>query len=203
MSPQRKELEKQLKIMCQEMGFKKFKYDYQKPINDNFCVNIMFTCASYQIKYHILVAPSIGIISNQIENIFEQCAELTCVKDHDATIQTNLGYLMPQKNYIEWDYSEQSDPNVIFSEMRETIERYGYPFYDRYSDMDNITDAIKSGKFHTTKHRDLLLSIICYLRNDKAMALKYLDSLVKKRMDQRGLEIFEKRFNENFRKLLQ
>lgn len=39
---------------------------------------------------------------------------------------------------MEWDYSEQSDPNVIFGEIQEKIERYAYPFFDRYSNMDNV-----------------------------------------------------------------
>lgn len=204
MSPQRKELEKHLKEMCQGMGFKKMKYKYQKQINDNFCANIMFPCTSYQIKYHILVGCSVGITSIQIQSIFEQCSELVNDKEHGNTILTNLGYITPQNHYMEWDYSEQSDPNVIFGEIQEKIERYAYPFFDRYSNMDNITDAIMSGIFHAPIDRDILLSIIYYLHNDKAMASKHLDRLVKKRQDYRGFNnILEVTFEKNLRKLLQ
>lgn len=125
MSPQRKELEKHLKEMCQGMGFKKMKYKYQKQINDNFCANIMFPCASYQIKYHILVGCSVGITSIQIQSIFEQCSELVNDKEHGNTILTNLGYITPQNHYMEWDYSKQSDPSIFFCEIQKEIERIG------------------------------------------------------------------------------
>ena len=203
MSPQRKELEKHLKEMCQGMGFKKSKYMYYKQVTDEFIATIMFPCASYQVKYHILVACAVGICSNQIWNVFKQCAEINNVK-YDNIIQTNLGYIAPQNHYMEWDYSEQSDPSIFFCEIQKEIERYAYPFFDKYSNMDNLTGLILSGKFHTTTDRDILLSIIYYLHGDKNMALEYLDRLVKKRQNDRGFsDIFEERFNNNFRKLLQ
>lgn len=202
MSPLKKELEKHLKEMCQEMGFKKSQYMYYKQVTDEFIVTIMFPCASYQVKYHILVACAVGICSNQIWNVFKQYAEINNVK-YDNTIQTNLGYIAPQNHYMEWDYSEQSDPSVFFCEIQKEIERYAYPFFDKYSNMDNLTNLILSGKFHTTTDRDILLSIIYYLHGDKNMALEYLDRLVKKRQNDRGFsDIFEERFDKNFRKLL-
>ena len=184
------------------MGFKKSKYMYYKQVTDEFIATIMFPCASYQVKYHILVACAVGICSNQIWNVFKQCAEINNVK-YDNTIQTNLGYIAPQNHYMEWDYSEQSDPSIFFCEIQKEIERYAYPFFDKYSNMDNLTSLILSGKFHTTTDRDILLSIIYYLHGDKNMALEYLDRLVKKRQNDRGFsDIFEERFNSNFRKLL-
>lgn len=175
MSPLRKELEKYLKEMCQEMGFKKAKYTYYRQINDDFIANVMFPCASYQVKHHILVACAVGITSISVENIIRQCAELTYLKEYDSTIQT-------------------------------TIEKYAYPFFDRYSNLDSIERSILNGEFHTITE-DILLAIIAYLREDKVLAQGYLDKFVKKRQDKRGPDnifasILEERFDRNFRELL-
>ena len=204
MSPLRKEMEKHLKEMCQEMGFRKSKYMYYKPINDDFIANIMFPSASYQIKYHILVACGVGVSSIKIARIFEECAELPKAKVHDNVILTNIGYLTPAYKYKEWDYSEKSDPQIIFRDIQEHIERYAYPFYDKYSDIDNLTEAIYEGTFHCTIDRNILLSIIFYLHGDSAMAMNYLDKLVRIRQQSgRGFgSILEERFEQNFRKLL-
>ena len=207
MSPLRKELEKHLKEMCQEMGFKKAKYGYYRQINDDFIANVMFPCASYQVKHHILVACTIGISSILIENIFRQCAEVTGIKEYGNTVQTDIGYIMPQNHYKEWDYSEQTYTSIFFKDIRTTIEKYAYPFFDRYSNLDSIERSILNGAFHTTTDRDILLAIIAYLREDKVLAQGYLDKFIKKRQDKRGSDnifasILEERFDRNFRELL-
>ena len=117
---------------------------------------------------------------------------------------TNIGYLTPTYKYKEWDYSEKSDPQIIFRDIQEHIERYAYPFYDKYSDIDNLAEAIYEGTFHCTIDRNILLSIIFYLHGDSAMAMNYLDKLVRIRQ-QSGRSfgsILEERFEQNFRKLL-
>ena len=204
MSPLRKELEKHLKEMCQGMGFRKSKYMYYKPINDDFIANIMFPSASYQVKYHIFVSCAVGVTSIKIGDIYRQCVELVDSKEYGNTIQTDLGYLTPEYNYKEWDYGGQSDPQIIFSDIQEHIEKYAYPFYDKYSDIDNLTEAIYEGNFHSPIDRNILLSIIFYLHGDKAMAMNYLDKLVRIRQQSgRGFgSILEERFEQNFRKLL-
>ena len=75
MSPLRKELEKHLKEMCQGIGFKKSKYMYHKQINDDFIANIIFSSASYQVKYHIFVSCAVGVTSIKIGDIIiSDCA---------------------------------------------------------------------------------------------------------------------------------
>ena len=204
MSPLRKELEKHLKEMCQGIGFKKSKYMYHKQINDDFIANIIFSSASYQVKYHIFVSCAVGVTSIKIGDIYRQCVELVDNKEYGNAIQTDLGYLTPEYNYKEWDYSAQSDPQIIFRDIQEHIERYAYPFYDKYSDIDNLTEAIYEGTFHCTIDRNILLSIIFYLHGDSAMAMNYLDKLVRIRQQSgRGFgSILEERFEQNFRKLL-
>ena len=207
MSPLRKELEKYLKEMCQEMGFKKAKYTYYRQINDDFIANVMFPCASYQVKHHILVACAVGITSISVENIIRQCAELTYLKEYDSTIQTNIGYIAPQNHYMEWDCSEQTCTSILFKDIQTTIEKYAYPFFNRYSNLGSLERSILNGEFHTTTDRDILLAIIAYLREDKVLAQGYLDKFVKKRQDKRGPDnifasILEERFDRNFRELL-
>lgn len=207
MSPLRKELEKHLKEMCREMGFKKAKFMYYRQINDDYVANVMFPCASYQVKHHILVACTVGISSILIENIFRQCAELTGIKEHGNTIQTDIGYITPQNHYMEWDCSEQTCTSILFKDIQTTIEKYAYPFFNRYSNLGSLERSILNGEFHTTTDRDILLAIIAYLREDKVLAQGYLDKFVKKRQDKRGSDnifasILEEKFDKNFRKLL-
>lgn len=128
MSPLRKELEKRLKEMCREMGFKKAKFMYYRQINDDFIANVMFPCASYQVKHHILVACAVGITSISIESIIRQCAELTYLKEYDSTIQTNIGYIAPQNHYMEWDYSEQTCTSIFSRIFKQQLKSMHIPF---------------------------------------------------------------------------
>lgn len=49
----RKELEKDLAVMCERIGFKRNKYSFIKKIDDEVYATLSFGFVSYQLKGHI------------------------------------------------------------------------------------------------------------------------------------------------------
>ncbi len=194
----RNRLDKHLKAMCVELGFKKAKYLFYRK-NGEWIATVGFGYASYQMKGHIFLSCTIGVSNMQFYSLYLENAGLESNNSPDNMIQTQIGYIMPHGKFLEWDITEQTDIEQLCNEIKVTLVKWAFPFYEKYSDIDDIFMALYDNSYFSTTKPAIWLSIIYYLKGNKAKALECLDKTF---LNNKYANVLEKNFDNNFRKLL-
>ena len=201
MSPLRKELEKHLKEMCQEMGFKKNRSSYYvKQVNEDTYGTLGFSIVSYQKKGHLFLSFLVGVSYRPLEEIFSKYGEIKFNGIY-PTLSRQIGYFTPAHKFFEWDYHADVDKVEFFNEVNDTIIRYGYPVFQKYSDPDALMEAFSCGDVGASiVSLTAGKAILYYLKGAKDKAFECLEERrIKNRKFGNEAEV---KFDENFRKLL-
>lgn len=201
MSPLRKELEKHLKEMCQEMGFKRNKSQfYVKQIDENAYGTLGFTLASFQQKGHIFVSCLVGVSFRPLEELFRRYEESPDNNAIYPTLSQQIGYFTPARRFIEWDYDDNINSVELFNEIKEVIIKYGYPVFQKYSNCDELLQAfLDCNVGASTVSIPIGRAILYYLKGQPQKALECIDEGVTKKKIR---NMSEMHFVNNFRKLL-
>lgn len=167
-----------IKTKLCELGFKKKKYDFFRPINDNVYATIGYTTATHRMKAHTLINPIIGIAYEDVNRLYDQM----CGYQHNIapTLWMPIGYLMPEVNFKEWDFIDSVDNEDILTDMLSAIQKYGEPYWDKMSYFDNLFDAVfvrTTGLFNGKRNR--LLPILYYMRGEKEKGQQVIDDAIK------------------------
>ena len=202
MSPLRKELEKHLKEMCQEMGFKKNRSRYYvKQISDDAYGTLGFSTASFRYKGHIFISCLAGVYYRPLEELLYRCGVSLDLKAIYPVLNHQIGYFTPTRKFYEWDYHDHADSAELFGEIKDTIIEYGYPVFQKYSDPDELLTAFQNAEVGmSTVSLVTGKAILYYLRGDRAKAMECLEERINipKLYDNEE----DERFEQNFRKLL-
>ena len=199
MSPLRKELEKHLKEMCQGIGFKKNRSSYYvKQVNEDTYGTLFFLMISK--KGHIYLSFLVGVSYRPLEEIFGKYAEINFNGIY-PTLSRQIGYFTPAHKFFEWDYHADVDKVEFFNEVKDTIIRYGYPVFQKYSDPDALMEAFSCGDVGASiVSLTAGKAILYYLKGAKDKAFECLEE--RRIKNQKFGNEDEVKFDENFRKLL-
>lgn len=177
----------------------KSKY-YVKQIDNDTYGTLAFPMTSFQQKGHIFVSCLVGVSYRPLEELFNKYGEFSDSKAIYPTLSKQIGYYTPEKKFFEWDYSDQVNPVELFDEIKNTIIEYGYPFFWKYSNPEELMNIFQNEHIGaSTVSLTTGKSILYYLKGDKEEALKCLDIGFK---DKKYNNASEERFDKNFRKLL-
>ena len=201
MSPLRKELEKHLKEMCQEIGFKKNRSSYYiTRVDEDTYGTLGFSIVPYQKKGHLFLSFLVGVSYSPLAEIFSKYAEINFNGIY-PTLSRQIGYFTPAHRFFEWDYHADVDNVEFFNEVKDTIIRYGYPVFQKYSDPDALMEAFNCGEVGASiVSLTVGKAILYYLKGDKDKALACLEE--RRIKNQKFRNDDEVKFDENFRKLL-
>lgn len=201
MSPLRKELEKHLKEMCQEIGFKKNRSSYYiTRVDEDTYGTLGFSIVPYQKKGHLFLSFLVGVSYSPLVEIFSKYAEINFNGIY-PTLSNQIGYFTPTHRFFEWDYHADVDNVEFFNEVKDTIIRYGYPVFQKYSDPDALMEAFNCGDVGASiVSLTAGKAILYYLKGDKDKALACLEE--RRIKNQKFGNEAEVKFDENFRKLL-
>ncbi len=199
MSPLRKELEKHLKEMCQEIGFKKNRSSYYvKQLNEDTYGTLFFLMISK--RGHVYLSFLVGVSYGPLAEIFSKYAEINFNGIY-PTLSRQIGYFTPAHRFFEWDYHADVDNVEFFNEVKDTIIRYGYPVFQKYSDPDALMEAFNCGDVGASiVSLTAGKAILYYLKGDKDKALACLEE--RRIKNQKFGNEAEVKFDENFRMLL-
>jgi hypothetical protein len=130
--------------------------------------------------HRVGISPTVGVRHEQIESIIKRLSEW---KRPAPTISTNVGYLMPERGYIEWIFeSSPFDYMAEAEKVAKTIGLHGLPFMKANSSLDTIVDDLESLLF-TYKESAAYRLPAAYLvagKRDRAIAYvqRHQESLV-------------------------
>jgi hypothetical protein len=190
----RRELEKNITSMCKKNGFKKNGYFFVKPINENTTAMLNFGMASHIQKEHIFVNVRVGVSHKNIETL---CAELSNTDNTQIypTIGLQIGYVMPETSYKEWDFAKDTDNTSVYENLFMNIKLYGFSFFYKMSDINNVFDYYQKKRDNAAPPYKAL-SILYYLKGEKSEGWKVLEeALIKEKERVRQHETPSKEFN--------
>jgi hypothetical protein len=102
------------------------------------------------------------------------------------TIMLPLHLLHKDRAFFEWSIDENEIDISIKKKVMQEVEIYALPFYERFVDLNNVKDNLKSSNpknwfVLTPEQRICILGIIEYLRGDLERATKIIDKAIEER----------------------
>jgi len=136
----------------------------------------------------------VGVFNQQIAQLYAELMEFDMMKNFVPILQIQIGYIIPERKFFEWDFDEKTDVNAFCSKISKAIIKYAYPFYKKYSTFDAIANAVIDGRYAWTKGR-YYTPIVYYLYNKKEYGIKYIEDNKERFRDLRDpmfIEIYKK-----------
>jgi hypothetical protein len=172
----KKEVETNLRTICMQIGFKKKDYIFFKPINENAIAQLGFGFATHQYKGHILVNIFVRVFYKDVEELHSKLMEYST----NGTTGMQIGYLMPENTFKEWDFVENSDNTFLYNDIKKTIEIYAFAYFEERKDVDVFFQLLKERNRHVLGGIDVYLPILYYLKGDKQRGLKVIEEAIER-----------------------
>lgn len=187
------EIQRVITEMCKEIGFKKKQYLYIKPFTENVIAVLHFGIYTHQMSGHVFVDAKVGVTYKDVEEIFCKL----CGIDNpvfDFTILRQIGYVMPENSYKEWDLVEGSDNTGVFEDLFRNIKTCGFDYYEKMKNFNNLFQTFEIRGSVVDVSRDRRLPILYYLKGEKEKGLKFIEKTIE-RQQQPG---DEEQFDSNY-----
>lgn len=163
----RKELERELTTRCKDIGFKKKKYNFYKPINESIYATLGFGISNHGIKGNCLVNVVVGVYCKDVVDLFMQLI-VGKVGTVYPIMGIQLGYLMPEATFKEWNFIEGVNNDIVFEDLFMNIKTYGFQYQERLNKFDRLLQAFEKMEPGISNYeRDRYLPILYYLCGDK------------------------------------
>jgi hypothetical protein len=149
---------------------------YTFPLGEGMTGWIGLNVAVGRSDEQIGVNPVIGVRSEQIEGLLKQLGGE--VRGRLAvTISTAVGYLMPEKRFLEWlfDQSPSSDHASEAKRIALAIEIYGIPFMRGTASLEALIDNLEHLRFSFKESAMYRLPVAYLLVNKLDSAVSYVN----------------------------
>ncbi len=176
-------------LCCNHLGFKKRKYSYYKALKDGVFSTLNFGIAHYGIANHSFINIMVGIIYEDVEMLSYKLTGYNRLAIMQPQIGIQIGYLMPEKKFKEWEYIEGIDNTAICNDILFNIQNYAFPFQAKYLDPLTFFNSIDDINLTSYYIRDRYLPILYYLRGDKSTGLQVIEKAIERQLHPNNPEI--------------
>lgn len=179
----KKEVETGLATISKKIGFKKKKYNYYKPINEQVYATLGFSMGTHTNKGHIYVNVTIGVSHKNVEELRAKITGYNSLDIMQPTIGIQIGYLMPVNSFKEWDFVEKEDNSSLYEDILKNIQTYGFVYQDKMKNIDNLFEAFDKNSLGVLTHaRDRYLPILYYLKGNKPEGLRVIEESLERQL---------------------
>lgn len=122
------------------------------------------------------ISPIVGVSYLPVEDRIQKLC-ITSPFLNDVTLTTAVGYLTPEKRFLEWVF----DPalgDIVDSEIAKiirAIEQYGLPFMQEHTSLDSIIAELEATRYTVNDLRRYRLPVAYLLAGRKNEALKFVE----------------------------
>jgi hypothetical protein len=121
------------------------------------------------------INPVVGVRHQRVERLVADLADRKYHQYIPPTASLHLGYLMPDRRYIPWLFTGDTNVASTARLMIEAVTLFGVPFMVRNSALPELADTLKSGTVGTPDHLAYRLPVVLFLLHDIAGAQDVLD----------------------------
>lgn len=90
----------------------------------------------------------------------------------------NIGYLMPCKTYLEWEFVVGYDYTSQVEEIITSLIQYGIPYMESLSNTETMFDVLENHPYIGSVRKSYLLPLMYYLYRSKEMALNCMNDYI-------------------------
>ncbi|KAF0203984.1 MAG: hypothetical protein FD170_673 [Bacteroidetes bacterium] len=186
------EIEKGISGLCKTIGFKRKKFNYFKAMNENVFATLGFGLSSHAALGHVYVNITVGVIHRNVEDIRTRLIGYNSLEIMQPTIGIQLGYLMPEKSFKEWDFTE-NNRTPLFEDMLNSIQAYGFAYHEKMSDLNILFEAIENREHGVLNQaRDMYLPILHFIRGDKQKGLTAIEEAIERQTNNNRIKEIER-----------
>jgi hypothetical protein len=183
MSEKEKLIDKVLGIIKGELPFQvvcQKGFIYAWSLDSQFSGRIGFNVTKKLGNGRIGLNPIVGVRSDQIESLVEKLSH-SGEDRFEATVNISLGYLMPEKRYLEWVFAAQPDFDYVSEakKIAKAIEVYGLPFMMRNATLDAIADDLEQLRFSFKESAVYRLPVAYFLLHKPELAMTFVKEQLK------------------------
>jgi hypothetical protein len=92
------------------------------------------------------INPVVGLIFDPVENVIQRLLQ---TKRRQSTLISSLGYLMPEKRYLEWIFplDESIDTTLEAEKLANAVLLYGEPFSRQHASLGAVMESLENLRF--------------------------------------------------------
>lgn len=158
----------------QKLGFKRKGSDFYRS-NDASIQSLAFWHSTQNQRFVKFYSINVSLTFPKILDITHEIGPL-----YEGIIGSNIGYLMPQNNFIEWRIAEEENENRVSEVIKEIIDIVSkdvMPVLDRYSSIENILIDYENGKFPFFMSYSML-PMLYYIHGEVSKAFHCLEKTI-------------------------
>ena len=182
-------LSQNLDFICKQLGFKKRKYNYYKPLKEGVFSTLGFGIAHYGITGHSFINVMVGVIYEDAELLSFKLTGYNRMTIMQPQIGIQLGYLMPEKKFKEWEHIKDADNTAVMDDLLLNIQNHAIPYQAKFVDSSVFFNTIDDIRYTPYIIRDRYLPILYYLKGDKQSGLKIIDEAIERQLHPKQPEV--------------
>lgn len=125
-------------------------------------------------QQRIGVNPVVSIVHQPLNKLlYELLPE--CSVLNDPGLRTSIGYLTPEKRYLEWVFDPGIDNITEIDKIITAIKMYGIPFMESHTSLESITRELERRQFIDIEGKRFLLPIAYLLSGHREKAIEFVD----------------------------
>ena len=138
-----------------------------RPIRLGFETFIGLNTATHRGDGMVGINPVMGLRDDEVENVVRELTGHPSI----VTLTVSLGYLMPERKYIEWTFSTAEQETA--DELLHGIRTYGCPAMESLASREAVIEALKNrqGGRVTSLNRQYSLPVAYLLQGERDSAL--------------------------------
>jgi hypothetical protein len=165
-------VEKQLKELAIELGYKKKGNIFYKPVSEDVSFCLSFGSSTRGMKGVRFISAHVGIMHYRINKLNQHLAG----DSYPFTVSFEVGYAMPEYNWwYEFEFVEGKDNTSALADIKDKVCTYGHSFFNNLITLDGLQDYYEFHCRMDTGFKKYHLPIIYYMKGDKLRGLKYIE----------------------------
>jgi hypothetical protein len=139
-----------------------------RPIRSGFETFIGLNTATHRGDGLVGINPVMGLRDDEVEHLVTELTGHPSI----VTLTVSLGYLMPERRYIEWTFGAPKQETA--DELLYCIRTYGCPAMESLASREAVIDAFKErqNRGPTSLYRQYSLPVAYLLHGDRDSALR-------------------------------
>ena len=148
-------------------GFRRGPYGVLlRPIRAGFETFIGLNTATHRGDGLVGINPVMGLRDEEVENLVSELTGNPSI----STLTISLGYLMPERKYIEWTFRTANQ--VTADELLDCIRTYGCPAMESLASREAVINALKNRQMTNTLNRPFSLPVAYLLHGERDSAMR-------------------------------
>jgi hypothetical protein len=142
---------------------------------------IALNISSHLPHERVGISPMVGVRYSPIEEKLEEL--VTDWIPGGATLSISVGYLSPERRFLEWVFDPEFDNDTEISRMVSAVREYGLPFMKAHRPLSSIVDALEQNQFTNKETRRYRLPIAYQLAGRGDEARRFIDEQLEELRD--------------------